>query len=159
MEFDEGLRHLKNYISKNGSSKVPYTYKTEDNITLGKWVSRQRELYHAGRLSSDRIVKLDEVGFIWEVDHKNAQREGSDASFEEFFKRLKEYKKTYGDCDVPQTYICRDGYRLGAAVNKKRVRPERMTEEQIKRLDSIGFLFRSKYAKPWNIKGNYSTRR
>ena len=141
MTFDEGIICLKKYIDQYGTSKVPYTYQTDDKIALGKWVSRQRELYHDGRLSVDKIVKLKELNFVWKVDHKAAQQDNADNSFEEFYNHLKEYKATYGHCDVPQAYQCKDGYRLGAVVNKKRMRPERMSEEQIQMIEFSDVLF------------------
>ena len=34
--------------------------------SLGRWVSHQREKYRKGKLSEDKISKLESIGFIWE---------------------------------------------------------------------------------------------
>lgn len=149
MKFEEGIEYLKEYVDKYNTAKVPYVYFTEDHIALGKWVSRQRELYHTYKLSRERINALEAVGFVWEVDHKAAQRNGSESSFNDFYRHLKDYKAEFGSCDVPQAYRCKDGYRLGAVVNKKRMRQERMSEEQKRKLLDLGFSFKSNN-KPWN---------
>jgi len=152
LTFEEGTEKLKIYVAEYGDTLVPYTFVDKDGSTLGKWVSRQRENYHTGKLSAERIAVLNKLNFVWTVDHKKAQRKAVDDGFEKFYEHLVAYKKAFGDCDVPQVYISIDGYRLGAAVNKKRVRPERMTEEQISRLKEIGFLFKSEN-RPWGTPG------
>ena len=142
--FQSKLEHLKAYRKENGDAMVPYAYRSPDGFWLGNWVKVQRELRATGRLSKERVDALNNEGFVWAVDHFMAQRKGSDEKFEEFFKYLLAFKKEFGHCDVIQTYVCPDGYRLGTRVNKKRLRPERMTEEQRVRLSAIGFLWKSK---------------
>lgn len=141
--FQYKLDHLKEYVKENGNTMVPYDYFSPDGFWLGSWVKVQRELRATGRLSDERIAALDDLGFVWVVDHFMTQRKKSDEKFEEFFRYLIEFKKEYGHCDVVQRYVCADGYTLGARVNKKRLRPERMTEEQIERLNNIGFVWKS----------------
>lgn len=36
------------------------------NSVLGRWRHAQREFYKAGRLSAERIARLEEIGFTWE---------------------------------------------------------------------------------------------
>lgn len=154
MTFEEGVSRLKRYIEEYGNALVPYSYKDKDGVLLGKWVSRQRELYHSCRLSADRIAVLNELDFVWEVDHKAAQRKAVSDAFEMFYEHLVAFKAEFGHCDVKQSYVSPDGYRLGATANKIRVRPERRTEEQIRKLHDIDFPFVSSN-KPWfSVKNN-----
>ena len=148
MTFEEGISRLKAYVEKNGHAQVPYTYVDEDGAALGKWVSRQREVYHEGKMPVERISALNDQHFVWKVDHKAAQQKTVEASFNEFYSHLEAFRKEFGHCDVAQTYTSPDGYRLGAVVNKKRIRPERMTREQIRKLKEIGFPFASEN-RPW----------
>lgn len=152
MTFEEGTEKLKNYVAEYGDTLVPYTFVDKDGSHLGEWVSRQRKNYHAGKLTNERISVLNDINFVWTVDHKTAQRKTVNDSFERFYTHLSAYKKVFGNCDVPQVYVSLDGYRLGTAVQKKRLRPERMSEEQIRRLKDIGFLFKSEN-RPWGTPG------
>ena len=150
IDFYEKLKHLKEYKDQYGDTMVPYDFHSPDGFWLGSWVKVQRELYQTGRLSEERISSIDRLGFVWYVDHFTAQRKGSDEKFEIFFAHLMEYKKKYGHCDVQQKYVSPDGYRLGAVVNKKRIRPERMTDEQRERLSLTGFKMKSENKLPCN---------
>ena len=44
---------------------VPQLY-AEDNH-LGLWVTNQRAAYKEGKLSPERISKLESIGFIWDA--------------------------------------------------------------------------------------------
>ena len=148
-EFEKGYSELIKYKTKYGNTKVNYFYKTDDGYLLGKWVSRQRERNITGLMTDEERKALDAIGFIWRIDHREAQAENTQNSFMNFYEHLVAYKEKYEDCDVKQTYVCEDGYRLGAAVNKKRARPERLTAEQRKMLDDLGFVWKSEH-RPWN---------
>ena len=51
------------YKRDNGHCNVPQRYK--DNPPLGIWCNTQRALFKAGKLSTERIGKLNELGFEW----------------------------------------------------------------------------------------------
>ena len=72
MTFEEGYTRLKHYVEENHHAQVPYTFVDKDGVALGKWVSRQRDVYHAGKLPVEKIAALNELGFVWRVDHKAA---------------------------------------------------------------------------------------
>ena len=53
------------YRAVKGNTLVPSRY--EQNLRLGKWVSKQRTRFQQGKLSEDRIELLNEIDFAWEV--------------------------------------------------------------------------------------------
>eukprot|EP00804_Cyclotella_cryptica_P019454 CCRYP_006630-RC/>CCRYP_006630-RC protein AED:0.24 eAED:0.24 QI:0/0.33/0.25/1/0.33/0.25/4/610/455 len=53
------------YKREFGHCIVPQHY--EPNPSLAEWVLAQRKHFKAGRLSEARIVKLNELGFTWEI--------------------------------------------------------------------------------------------
>jgi len=61
--WEEMYAALVEYKQQNGHCKVPYDWL--ENPKLGKWVSRQRKNYKKGKLSSDRIARLESLGFEW----------------------------------------------------------------------------------------------
>ena len=56
---------LTNFKKQNGHCRVPAKY--EKTKGLGMWVVNQRVLYRKGKISSDRIARLEALGFEWKV--------------------------------------------------------------------------------------------
>jgi Helicase associated domain len=88
-----------------------------------------------GKISEDRCQRLNQLGFTWEV---------SDDNWEALFSLLVAYRKAHGDCEVPRAW--QENPRLGVWVHtlrrQKRGKQERLGElsnEQIRRLDDLGF--------------------
>ena len=67
--------------------------------------------------------------------------ESASSSWEFWFSKLKQYKNTEGDCLVPKTYVSSDGCKLGVWVNTQRYVTEKISEERIKRLTELGFIW------------------
>jgi hypothetical protein len=55
--------------------------------SLVRWVEHQRDYYKSGKLSTDRIMMLEEIGFIWHV---------KDYIWELNYKKLVDYKVSEG---------------------------------------------------------------
>jgi len=55
-------RELVAYKKEHGDCMVPKCCK--ENEPLGRWVTRQRYLWNAGKLSKDRMKLLDKIGFV-----------------------------------------------------------------------------------------------
>jgi hypothetical protein len=127
--WEEMYQALVEYKKKFGDCKVPDDW--PENPKLGTWVSNQRT--RKEQLTSDRIKKLDGLGFVWDV---------RDAFWEKMFKELVEYKKKYGDCKVPDDWS--ENKKLGTWVGKQRQRKNQLTPERIDRLNRIGFVWEAK---------------
>lgn len=75
---------------------------------------------------------------------------GEKLTWQQSYENLKVYKKTYGDCNVPQKY--KENPKLGGWVNKQRKKKKnpskygRLTESQTKELNDLGFK--------WNLEGS-----
>lgn len=68
----------------------------------------------------------------------------AEAKFEDMFSRLEAYKAEHGDCNVPQKHDDRELSSFVFGLRAKMVRlkkghPVRMSQEQIGRLDDLGF--------------------
>jgi superfamily II DNA or RNA helicase len=55
---------LQNYLSDGGTFPIAYATRV-NGFGLGSWASRQRKLRQEGKLSSQYIRQLNELGFIW----------------------------------------------------------------------------------------------
>lgn len=69
-------------------------------------------------------------------------------NFEQFYKKLLEYKKEHGNCLVPTRYVTSDGYRIGNSIISIRNGDIRINEIERKALDEIGFV--------WHVRANRS---
>ncbi|KAL3800310.1 hypothetical protein HJC23_003606 [Cyclotella cryptica] len=107
--WNSRYEELCQYIKEHGNSLVPHRYK--DNPSLGLWVHKQRRNYKVNigkcsanpppnidnetSLSPERIQKLNEIGFIWDVH---------EAQWLERFEELRKYRRDHGDTLVPRSY-------------------------------------------------------
>jgi ribosomal protein L24E len=101
------------------------------NSRLGEWAKNQRCLFNKGKLSQDRIAKLNEIGFVWGV---------RESQWMAHFYELKKFKRKFGHCDVPCAY--KKNPQLGRWVENQRAfykKGIKITEERIAMLNEAGF--------------------
>lgn len=67
--WKEKISALCEFKLQFGHCIVPAKYK--ENPSLGTWVSKQRMEYRVKRLSQDKVLQLEALGFIWEPKNKN----------------------------------------------------------------------------------------
>ena len=125
----------KEFFEKNGHLNIPKNYVSESGKSVGRWLAIQRKYKNDGKLSDERIALLDEIGMIWFYGDK----------WEKGFGYAETYFKKNGDLLVKKDYVTEDGYALGKWIVNQRSAYEgtvrsRLTDEQKKRLDDIGFV-------------------
>ena len=127
-EFWYGL--LEQYKEEHGDCLVPNKFQYA-GINLGNWVGTQRNERKKKRLSEDRIALLEALGFVWDPTMEQ---------WEQGFSALEAYKREFGNCLVTRgtEYA---GIKLGSWVDTQRNRKNRLSEEQIARLDALGFVW------------------
>jgi hypothetical protein len=105
---------------------------------LGGWVTLQRQLRRQGRLSPERIQRLDHLGFEWTPQA---------TAWDEMFATLVQFKDRAGDCDVPFGWS--EDLRLLRWVDVQRHlrRQGLLTTDRIERLDALGFKWDESKAK------------
>jgi superfamily II DNA or RNA helicase len=119
---------LQEYHLNHGHCRVSITYKTHRR--LGHWVNFQRQMHSKGKLSVDRITRLEKLGFEWDpfiVD------------WEIQFEALIAYHSRHGHCRVPAT--SKDFKQLASWIRtqRKRYLLGKLLKEQITRLEAIQF--------------------
>jgi hypothetical protein len=122
--FEALIDYKKNY----GDCNVPGG--RLENKKLATWVCEQRTNYRKGKLSKNQIKRLEDVGFVWELQK---------LKWEEKFDALKEYKKNHGDCNVPRRWKKNQQLANWVASQHARYRNKKLSEGRIKRLEDIGF--------------------
>jgi len=99
--------------------------------SLARWVFKQR---WNKKLSSERIKKLEKIGFIFDYFEEHWQK---------MFEQLKKFKAKHGHCDVPEHFP--ENIQLGRWVSKQRTPNRQITpaRHRIKKLKATGFNFSS----------------
>lgn len=74
--WEQRFAQILAYRERFGHCRVPHGW--PENPPLGSWVNAQRQFKKRGRLSAERIQRLDEIGFEWQVapgrPHQPARR-------------------------------------------------------------------------------------
>lgn len=121
---------LLQYKSENGHCNVSQRY--EKNLELARWVGRQRNAYKKGLLPQERIVRLEQLGLVWNVIND---------AWEDMFSELLVFKNSEGHCNVPQYFL--KNPKLGGWVSHQRdhYRQGILLDERITRLQELGFCW------------------
>lgn len=143
--WKEQYEEAKKIYEINGNLSVPKTYLSENGKSIGRWIIAQRKYRKQGALSEEKIALLDAIGMVWSYDD----------AWETGFSYAEEYFRYYGNLLVKTDYVTSDGFRLGIWIKNQRVAykcasRKNLTEEQKKRLDSIGFIA-DVYEYKWNF--------
>ena len=143
--WDMYYASAKQYYEENGNLEVPARYITEEGYALGSWLNNQKAIRKGtivGKLTEDQIKKLDDIGMIWD---------SLDYFWEQNFKLAKEYYLTYGNLDIPTNYKSTGGKHLGNWILRQRqlYKSNFLTDEQIKKLDSIGMDWMDRMDRVW----------
>lgn len=123
VDWDERFDQVVAFKEENGHTRIPRYYKKDEG--LGRWVDRQRNMYNSGKLSPERIKKLESLGFSFSPHMEY---------FETRLKELIEYKKQNGHVNVPRNYKNKE---LANWVCNARYR--KLTPEQTTKLEALGF--------------------
>ena len=145
----DGYVHALEYYNKNGNIDIAVNYVCNDGYALGKWISMLRSVrksgYVNGLLDTERIAALDGMGMVWDK---------TDSRWEENYAAAAEYYERHGDLDVPRDHVTETGIKLGGWLYRIRAlyaeKSSRLTDEEIKRLSSIGMNWESKKESSWN---------
>jgi hypothetical protein len=125
-QWEEGFAALQKFKERKGHCMVPQDYFFE-GLHLGSWVLRRRQ--NKSQLTAEQISLLDSIGFSWDPHTEH---------WDKCFKELEKFRKTEGHCRVPRKNRV-NGLNIGLWVDSQRRNKEKLTAEQIRRLDSLGY--------------------
>ena len=133
--FERGLEALRAYVTDNGDADVPKHYRSPDGFRLGAWLRSRRQDYKVGRLTPERVCRLEAIGVVWE-QHEAAFKHGLDA--------LRAYVTEHGDADVLCSYTTPDGFRLGSwlSTRRKDYKAGKLALDRIRQLEELGVRWR-----------------
>ena len=146
--WNDRYDELVEYKAEHNNCLVPERY--PDN--LGTWVQTQRRQYRLrnegkhSHLTEERIKLLEDLGFEWSPKGN---------SWDDRYDQLVEYKAEHNNCRVPRAY---HNKALGKWVAHQRMqyrlrnegKHSQLTEERIKLLNEVGFVWSAKGKKDVN---------
>ena len=152
--WNNALAKLQTYFNEHGNLDIKARYETPDGFKLGRWVCNLRTKVRTKgldqALTPEQQQQLAELGMIWD---RNSEK------WEDYFEAAENYYKTHGNLDVMAKYVTENGLPLGRWLSEisHQVCGENqdqisLSEEQLKRLRSIGFRQEKKTDRQWNEK-------
>jgi Helicase associated domain len=95
--WERSFLRLREFRRRFGHCHVPGQW--AENVNLSKWVAKTRRLNAAGRLSSEKVRRLNEVGFVW--DAKGERQAELDVGWSKWLAKLKTFHQQHGHWRVP----------------------------------------------------------
>jgi hypothetical protein len=141
------LSELADYRKIHGNCNVPHNY--SENSILANWVGNQRGIYKlhlegkTSPMTNFRILELEFLGFEWD---------SRDATWQDRLSELAEYRKINGHCNVPENDSNHTKLANWVVTQRKKYslhlegKKTPMTPFRIQELESLGFIWDSRYA-------------
>ena len=132
-KWERGFQYCQRYVSGYGDINcVPEDFQI-DGFKLIVWLRTQRYRKRIGKLSQERIERLESIGLKWDKNQ---------AFWEKGYAHAMEYVKEHGSIRMPVGYICEDGFKLKGWLNNQRTRMKggKLSEEQVEKLRGIGVV-------------------
>lgn len=125
------------YYRQNGNLQVPVYYTAADGIRLGAWIAKLKRIYKGNQFGSAeltdvQIARLNEIGMCWSSKHNN--------SWEKLYAAVCDYKKKYGNLNIPVAYTTADGFKIGRWIRHKKEKYDTLSPARRKKLDAIGLI-------------------
>jgi DNA-binding TFAR19-related protein (PDSD5 family) len=125
-QWEQGFAALRKFHKREGHCRVPYLHQ-EDRVKLNIWLNTQRA--KKDKLTPDRLERLNSLGFSWDPTIEQ---------WEENFAALQKFHEREGHCRVAHNHE-QEGLKLGNWVGFQRSKKDKLTPDQLERLNSLGF--------------------
>ena len=155
-DWDSMYELAKKYYEYHGNLKIKRIFRTlngyehDDNGSrLGTWINNQRDAYKKGKLSQERIDKLNKIEMVFSV-RQNDLEELNLGSFEKMITLAMRYYTVYRHLDVPidfktndGVYYDENGYMLGAWLRIQKIvyNDGRLDNSRKYELEKNGMIF------------------
>lgn len=136
------------FYEKNGHLRVPNTY-TQNGINLGRWIQIQRQLYKKNKVTYDRVVLLNKIGMVWNLDRSLKYN----LKWALVYKEVLKYYEENGNIEIPIDYfvIINDEevyLNNWIAVQRTMFLQGKLSLDKKEMLDKVGMV--------WKIRNRYS---
>lgn len=138
-KWEDNLELIGEFKAKHGHSDIPLHY--PENPKLGRFINQTRVQRNSGRLSDDRIAKLDAIGFVWEGTKYQIGEDGMSVAWKSRFDELLRYKQAHGNCDVPYDWEENNPLANWVSAQRRLKKSGELHPERVRLLEEIGFTW------------------
>ena len=133
--WNETYEEAKKWIENAG--EIPADAVSRQGIPLRRWLNAQRRFSRvSGKLSAEKTEKIRLLEEALDEEDRG-------------LKAAEEYWKEHGDLDVPARYETPEGFKLGYWIRNAQRRRERLSPEEIRKLDQMGMIWGKKTDLQW----------
>ena len=132
-QWKEKTAALHKYFDEHGDLNITKQEDEATGLELRLFMQDLRQSRKRGELSEERIRDLDSMNFVWDASNK--------IPWEVKLAHLKEYFEEHGNLKITRPCFSKDGFNLSLTVDKLRSRKDKLTDEQIEILDSMGMIW------------------
>ncbi|MBP3873324.1 MAG: Helicase associated domain protein [Lachnospiraceae bacterium] len=131
-KWERGYSYCRRFVDEGGDINQVPSGLEYDGFRLLVWLRTQRSRKRAGKLSPERIRRLEELGLAWDV---------FEAFWEKGYAHACAYRRSHGNMKVPANYVCDDGFRLKGWLNNQSTRRKNgsLSPVQLEKLEAIGY--------------------
>lgn len=137
--WGQRFAQLVEFHREHGHTRV--TAGCTQDAAFAPWVQHQRTCKRQGKLSAERIQRLEGLGFVWEPSEDGA--DPNNLYLESMLARLEHFRAEHGHTEVPPTYA--PDPQLGQWVQSQRAKKNcgKMSAQRCARLEAAGFVWYS----------------
>jgi len=101
----------------------------------------QRAAFKSKKMRADRKDKLDSIAFVWAANDKE---------WDSMFNKLREYKRTHGDCLVPHVYASDKKLGNWVRIQRAAFKANKIRADRKEKLHSTGFVWAVHKLEEWD---------
>lgn len=144
--WDIKFEELKNYYETNGTFRIP----SDDNSLqpLASWVRYQRLLYKEDKLDIEKIERLTDIGYSFELDFRGRKPLNEDSNYEDWETRLLQLESYYlenGTFHIKGSDTENADLLQWLRYQRILKNKGKLSLEQLSALEKIGYSFEIKY--------------
>ena len=136
--WENGYKHLVEFLNHHKTLSYINDYVSPDGYKLGYWLQYQMKLIRKNKLSSERVQRLRNLGLF-----SGNTLLGRQTRWETGYMHLVAYYTKHKHSNVPISYECDDGFRLGNWVHQQRqsYKSKSLSVEQLTMLNKVNFIY------------------
>jgi len=133
--WERSFLSLREFRRRFSHCRVPSEW--AENVNLGRWAVKMRRMNRAGRLSREKLDRLNEVGFVWDVT--GVREAAQDVVWSKWLAKLQMFHQQHGHWCVPTDQ--RGFHRLRVWMDNQRINYHHgwLPAERIRRLEEVQF--------------------
>jgi superfamily II DNA or RNA helicase len=137
--WDKFVAALKRYKAVHGDLTIPATYKDDSNFALGQAAVDLRTAFRRGELHPEKVKELNLLNFPWEVSKPS----NADYYWSNFIIELENFKREFGNLDIPNSYVSPSGFKLGDKARYTRTMSNKgeLNKARVEELSALGFIW------------------